>query len=202
LGNAVLRIGRDQITGYWRRAAQPLLGGAVLAVLTWICFELQLSLATTCFVYLVAIVLLSLMGNFILSLVLSILAVACLAYFFAPPIFDIRIHDARDLVIVTAFLLTSFIVTTLVSRARKQTEAALQAETRAKEAERELQLAVDTIPALIWTTSANGSLDFINQRWDDLGLSLADLRASEWRAVIHPDERDRVVDKWRMAVET
>jgi PAS domain S-box-containing protein len=202
IGDAVLRIGRNQITGYWHRAAQLLLGGAVLAALTWICFELRADLATASFVYLVAIILLSLKESFTSSATLSILAIACLAYFFAPPIFDLRIHDARDLVIVTAFLLTSFIVTTLVRRAREQTEAAFQAEVKAKEAEKGLRLAVDTIPALIWTASADGSLDFINQRWDDLGLSLDDLRASEWMALIHPAERDRVVDKWRTAVET
>jgi PAS domain-containing protein len=43
-----------------------------------------------------------------------------------------------------------------------------QAETRARQAERELRLAIDTIPALVWTTLPDGSLDFINQRWAEL----------------------------------
>jgi PAS domain-containing protein len=34
-----------------------------------------------------------------------------------------------------------------------------QAETRARQAERELRLAIDTIPALVWTTLPDGSLD-------------------------------------------
>src|SRR5436853_5820728 len=71
-----------------------------------------------------------------------------------------------------------------------------------KRAETELRLAIDTIPALVWTTLPDGSLDFINRRWAEIGLSLDDLRDSQWAAVIHPDERAGVVDKWRTAVET
>src|ERR1700730_16437459 len=71
-----------------------------------------------------------------------------------------------------------------------------------KRAETELRLAIDTIPALVWTTLPDGSLDFINRRWAEIGLSLDDLRGSEWTGVVHPDERARVVDRWRMAVET
>jgi PAS domain S-box-containing protein len=44
----------------------------------------------------------------------------------------------------------------------------------------------------------DGSLDFINQRWEEIGLSLDDVR--EWNKVLHPVER--VADGWRIAVET
>jgi PAS domain S-box-containing protein len=71
-----------------------------------------------------------------------------------------------------------------------------------KRAETELRLAIDTIPALVWTTMPDGSLDFINRRWAEIGLSLDDLRGSEWSEVMHPDERAGVVEKWRTAVET
>src|SRR4029077_7888941 len=78
----------------------------------------------------------------------------------------------------------------------------LQAEAVAKQAERELRLAIKTIPALVWTALAVGSLDFINQRWQEIGLSLDNLQGSEWIKVLHPDERAEVADKWRVAVET
>jgi PAS domain S-box-containing protein len=79
---------------------------------------------------------------------------------------------------------------------------ALQAEAVAKEAESELRLAITTIPALVWSALPDGSLDFVNQRWQEIGLSLDDLRDSEWIKVLHPDERVEVADKWRIAVET
>jgi PAS domain S-box-containing protein len=78
----------------------------------------------------------------------------------------------------------------------------LQAEAVAKQAERELRLAIKTIPALVWTALPDGSLDFINQRWEEIGLSLDDLQGSEWISVLHPDERGEVADRWRIAVET
>jgi len=78
----------------------------------------------------------------------------------------------------------------------------LQAEAVAKQAERELRLAIKTIPALVWTASPDGSLDFINQRWQEIGLSLDNLQGSEWINVLHPDERGEVADRWRIAVET
>ncbi len=78
----------------------------------------------------------------------------------------------------------------------------LQAEAAAKRAERELRLAIKTIPALVWTALPDGSLDFVNQRWEEIGLSLDDLRDSEWIKALHPDERVEVADKWRIAVET
>jgi PAS domain S-box-containing protein len=77
-----------------------------------------------------------------------------------------------------------------------------QAEALAKQAERELRLAIKTIPALVWTALPDGSLDFVNQRWEEIGLSLDDLQGSEWVNVLHPDERAGVADRWRIAVET
>ena len=85
------------------------------------------------------------------------------------------------------FPLVSFIVIGLVRRAQR--------------AKRELRLAIDTLPALAWSALPDGSLDFINQRWKEIGLSLADLRGSEWLKVLHPDERLTVSDRWRTAVE-
>jgi PAS domain S-box-containing protein len=78
----------------------------------------------------------------------------------------------------------------------------LQAEALAKQAERELRLAIKTIPALVWTALPDGTLDFINQRWEEIGLSLDDLQGSQWINVLHPDERAAVLDRWRIAVET
>jgi K+-sensing histidine kinase KdpD len=99
----------------WSRAT--VVGRRVLAFLTWMCFQLQLGLATTSFVYLIAILLLSLRGSFISSAVLSFIAVACLNYFFAPPIFNFQIDYPQDILLVIAFLLTSLMVTGLVGSA-------------------------------------------------------------------------------------
>jgi K+-sensing histidine kinase KdpD len=137
---------RNQTTRLWRSAAQCFLGSIALALVTLVFFRLKLGLATTASAYLIVIVLLSLMGSFSVSVVLSFMAVAGLNYFFAPPIFEFRVDLPQDIVLLIAFVLTSLTVTGLVGLARKQTETALQAEARAKQAERELRLGIEPYP--------------------------------------------------------
>jgi PAS domain S-box-containing protein len=192
----------SQIATFRGSAAQCFFGIIALTSVTFVCFRLKADLATTAFIYLAVIVLLALFGSYFASVVLITMAVAGLAYFFAPPVFSFAIDLPQDIALVIVFLLTSLMVTGLVRRSRKLTEAALQAEVVAKQAERELRLAIKTIPALVWSALPDGSLDFINQRWEEIGLSLDDLRGSEWIRVLHPDERVGVADRWRIAVET
>ena len=170
--------------------------------MTFICFRFKADLATTSFIYLAVLVLLSLFGSYLASGFLTLMAVAGLAYFFAPPGFSFAMGLPEDIALVIVFLLTPLTVTGLVRRARKLTEAARQAEVVAKQAARELRLAINTIPALVWSALPDGSLDFINRRWQEIGLSLDNLQGSEWINVLHPEERTEVMDKWRIAVET
>ena len=171
-------------------------------MVTFACLRLKADLATTAFIYLAVIVLLSLIGSYLASAILIIMAVASLAYFFAPPVFSSTIGLPQDIALAVVFLLTPLTVTGLVRRARKLTIAALQAEVLASQAERELRLAINTIPALVWSALPDGSRDFFNQRWEGIGLSLDDLRGSEWIKAIHPDERAAAAERWRIAVET
>jgi PAS domain S-box-containing protein len=192
----------SQVATFRRSAAQCFCGIVALTMVTLVCLRLKADLATTAFIYLAVIVLLSLFGSYFASVFFILMAVAGLAYFFAPPVFSSVIGLPQDIALVIVFSLTPLTVTGLVRRARKLTEAALQAEVVAKQAERELRLAINTIPALVWTALPDGSLDFINQRWQEIGLSVDDLRGSEWINVLHPDERTGVADRWRIAVET
>jgi PAS domain S-box-containing protein len=72
-----------------------------------------------------------------------------------------------------------------------------------KRAEDHLRLVINTIPQQIWSGPADGSLDFCNARWrSELGLSLEDLSGDGWQKMLHPDDRDRVLQAWREAVAT
>jgi PAS domain S-box-containing protein len=91
-------------------------GGVALALAAWACFQLNLSFATTAFVFLIVIVLLSLMDSFISSAVFSVVAVGCLDFFFTDPLFSLYVADAQNATALVAFLVTSLAVTSLVRR--------------------------------------------------------------------------------------
>jgi PAS domain S-box-containing protein len=99
-------------------AVQFLLGIGGLASITFVCFKLGFQVERTAFAYLILIALVSLLGSFGSSVVLSLIAVACLNYFFVPPLFDFRVDDPEDIARIAALLTTSLLVTALISRLR------------------------------------------------------------------------------------
>src|SRR5688500_2359577 len=96
-------------------------------------------------VLLIAVVLLSLIGSFAVSAVVSAVAARSLRRFFVSPRATWGIADPLDLVALGAFLFTALVITRLLSRVRA---SLAEAET----ARGELRLAFDTVPALVWTT--------------------------------------------------
>jgi PAS domain S-box-containing protein len=78
---------------------------------------------------------------------------------------------------------------------RKQAEALVQ------QAQNELRLAMDTIPAMAWSAGPDGSADFVNRGWIEYtGLSLEETKGSGWASAIHPDDRAKFVEKFLKAV--
>ena len=64
-----------------------------------------------------------------------------------------------------------------------------------------LRRVIDTIPAYVWSTLPNGSVDFINQRLLEFtGLRAKDLLGRGWHSVFHPDDLPRYLSAWRVAV--
>src|ERR1700684_1194431 len=108
--------------GVSRSAPQSFLAIIALAGLTFVCFRLQLNISTVGFLNLLVIVLLSLAGEYVASVVTSVVAAVCLAYFFAPPIFSIRVDDPLNIVAIIAFLTTSLLISRLVSEGRTRSE--------------------------------------------------------------------------------
>jgi PAS domain S-box-containing protein len=65
----------------------------------------------------------------------------------------------------------------------------------------DIQMLVDSIPALIHTARPDGSLDYFNKRWlEYLGVPLDDVTGWKWTAFIHPDDVDGIVAKWRASL--
>ena len=64
-----------------------------------------------------------------------------------------------------------------------------------------LSLLIDTTPAFIHTALPDGALDFLNHGWlEFVGLTLPDLLGWRWTSVIHPEDVEEFVDKWRASI--
>ena len=71
-------MNHNQTYRFWRSAGQCLIGGIAVALVTFVCFRLDVSVTTTALLYLIVVVLASLTGSFVLSVVVSIIAILCL----------------------------------------------------------------------------------------------------------------------------
>jgi PAS domain S-box-containing protein len=197
-----LRMMRNQITNFWNAAAQFFLGGIALALVTVVFYRLHVDLASTAFAYLIVIVLASLMGSFIASALLAIMSAAGLAYFFAPPIFDLRHDNPEHLVVVVAFLLTSLIVTRLIGTVRVARATLQKAFDEIKRSEDRLRLVIDTIPTLVWRSGPDGTPEFFSQpALDYTGLSL-DCAVVGWAGAFHPDDMSNLMEMRRTTQKT
>jgi PAS domain S-box-containing protein len=67
----------------------------------------------------------------------------------------------------------------------------------------DVQLLVDSIPALIHTARPDGHLDYFNKPWlEYLGVTLDKVAGWNWTAFIHPEDVEGIVAKWRASLAT
>jgi PAS domain S-box-containing protein len=80
--------------------------------------------------------------------------------------------------------------------ARKRAEEALQTS------ERELRELAESMPQIVWVTSADGRNIYFNQQWVDYtGLTLEESYGDGWIKPFHPEDRQRAWDAWQRAVQ-
>jgi PAS domain S-box-containing protein len=72
-----------------------------------------------------------------------------------------------------------------------------------KKSEDRLRVLIETIPALAWTSLADGSSDFVNRRWlEYTGIPLEQMQGAGTTPPFHPEDIDKHLDKWRSALAT
>jgi PAS domain S-box-containing protein len=171
-------------------AAQFLLGIAGLALITFVCFRLGFGLARTAFAYVILVALVSLLGSFSASVVLSIIAAVCLEYFFAPPLFDFRLDDPDVIVRIAAFLTTSLVVTALTAKLKRAEVALGESNARLEEAQR--------IAHVGWWERdfSTGHVALSDEACRIFGVQPVALPQwhARWLQLIHPDDRPRAAE--------
>jgi PAS domain S-box-containing protein len=145
-------------------------------------------------------------GPGLLAIALSLFA---FHYYLVPPVNSFALkHDLFSLAVselprLVLFCMTSLFVNFAISAQRRAKESALQAQAMAARAEREIRLVTDTIPALVWSASPDGAVEYFNQRWLKY-TGLAPERARGWGFLdaYHPDDRVSVKNLTAMPDET
>jgi two-component system, OmpR family, sensor histidine kinase KdpD len=99
---------------------------AGMAVCTWLAFHAGLNLASSGFLYLIFVVLAAVYGGFWEATVASLVAVACLDYFFIPPLFTFTVADPRNWLALGAFEFTAIVVSQLSNQAQERAADALR----------------------------------------------------------------------------
>jgi len=60
----------------------------------------------------------------------------------------------------------------------------------------------ETIPALVWRTTPDGGIDYVNRRvLEYTGKALEDWGNAGWLRLLHPDDVDSTVRRWRQSTE-
>jgi len=87
---------------------------------------------------------------------------------------------------------------------RKSAEQRLRAsETLLAESEQKFRAITDSIDQMVWSALPDGQNDFFNQRWYDYtGLLQGSTDLKARTDVLHPDDRDRVRNRWLDCVAT
>jgi len=182
-------------TAFLREAGYLLLGLVSLATVTSLYFWLDVPLVAAAFTYLVVLVLLSLVTNLSSLIVFSFIGVGCLSYFFAPPIYSFRVDYPQDLITISAFMITSFVVNFLVTRGKKAEDRLRRSEAYLAEAQRlshASSAAYNETELLHWSEESSRLFGF-----DPLqGIPS---REAVWQR-IHPDDLDRVNETIEHAV--
>jgi signal transduction histidine kinase len=123
-------------SGFWRSAAQCVAGGIAVVLASYICLRLGLDIHEVTFICLILVALLAVIGNFIGSLVLVLVAVGSLNYFFTTPRFSFWIDSTEDIITVVVFLATSLLVNGLIFLRKRADDALRQSEAYLAEAQK------------------------------------------------------------------
>lgn len=72
-----------------------------------------------------------------------------------------------------------------------------------EESQHQYRFLAESTPGLLWTATANGNVDYFNQRWCDYtGLTIDESKDWRWQSAIHPEDLPRCLERWTGSLHT
>jgi PAS domain S-box-containing protein len=96
-----------------------ILPAVALGVITWMCFQLGAKLETTAFMLRIIVILPAFMESYVSSVILSVVAVACLDFFFTKPLFTFGANSPDEVLALVTFLVTALVIAALIKYTRQ-----------------------------------------------------------------------------------
>jgi PAS domain S-box-containing protein len=108
---------------------------------------------------------------------------------------------ATDYVLKTRLARLAPAVKRALGESREKAERK-RAEEALRRSEKEFRMALDTIPAMAWSTLPDGPNEYCNKRWMDYtGMKPGEELDYGWLAAFHPEDRAAHFEKWRAATD-
>lgn len=128
----------------------------------------------------------------------------------APPedfYFSVSLYPLRDAAgaIFGQIVVSIDITSHVMSRRRLEALAGelLAQQSALQESEARFRELADAMPQIVWTARPDGFLDYYNERWYELtGFPRGGGGDESWKPILHPDDRQRTVDRWYHSVTT
>ncbi len=77
------------------------------------------------------------------------------------------------------------------------------ARRKIEESEKGFHFIADFLPQKVWTADANGSINYLNQRWLDFaGKTFEDLKGWGWRLIVHEEDWAENQRLWQKSIDT
>src|ERR1700735_3042771 len=103
-----------------RRSLRMLASALLVAAITWLAYALHAKAFIAGFLYLLLVLPVAFLWGFLEATAASIMAVACLDYFFTQPLLHFYMSDPQDWVALSAFEAVVLVVSRLANRLRQQ----------------------------------------------------------------------------------
>jgi PAS domain S-box-containing protein len=87
-----------------------------------------------------------------------------------------------------------------IERLWHESEASRKA---AQQSEERYRFTANAVPVQIWTAAPDGALDYVSERTAEyFGRPASEVVGEQWLSVLHPDDVDRTLERWKQALET